>query len=758
MRNKTFKYGLFVAFVLFASLVAPAKTFAMEDVGVNKCISSDNTGWISCPVIDSIRNSVEHLYSFLIENWLALNPKLLSFQNPDDPGASVFLAWKYFQTLANILLLLYFIIVVLSQITGVGISNYGIKKALPRIILAALLINLSYFICQAAIDFANIVGAGIFDALDKLIEDAGIVAQGKNDFPYSIGLLAILALLVGLVVKLASLSPTLIAIALSALISALVAVFFLFIVLGLRQVLAVLLVAVSPVAILCSTFPGLKSVYNKWFGLMKGVVLAYPICSILIGGGALCAQILYDAWGGDSNFFAAVACMVITVAPFFFIPSMLQNSIGALNVLVDKVRNGSGRWKGVGGLAQKGFKNSDLNRRLNLADQKKRTYRRAGIKSDFWGNARKDENGNVVRSTRRFGKRKGEVKGDVRYYDRAMAQLDKENQANIYAQNALVGGVVGRGQNDTLMKREEDSQMVKQYEATYRSHGKTVTQMTQELADIYGNGGELETAMNENDDSKIREARAKIAACSRILAETADGRAALSQALSGSVSLATKSQFTDAVFSGFSVAELSEIARSDLLLGNFGLKVKNEGVAGAGDFAANQTYTSEMLSSITPADWAALDDKLKMDMIAQGTTGFFDANGNPTGNFQVNDSDYATNLARLMYGATSDINNLAYASEKSRGWMDAFLNQRDSQIAAAQTGLAGKSAAQLAAFYTSSANSGNAIDMAAAAAELRRIDPAGAETILESWRQNAETASGNANAAAAAAFGRSRKK
>ncbi len=762
MRNKTFKFGLFVAFVIFASLISPIQTFAMQNEGVNNCISSDNSGWISCPVIDSIGNSVEHLYAFLIENWLAFNPKLLAFQNPTDPGASVFLAWQYFQTLANILLFLYLIVIIISQITGVGISNYGIKKALPRVVLAAVLINLSYFICQAAIDLANIVGAGIFDVLDKLVTDAGIVATGKNDTPYSIAFLAILVLLVGLVVKLASMSPALISVALAALVSAVVAVIFLFVVLGLRQVLAVLLVAVSPVAILCSTVPGLKTVYNKWFGLMKGVLMAYPICSVLIGGGSLCAQILYDAWGGDSNFFAAVACMVITVAPFFFIPSMLRNSIGALDGIVDKVRNGSGRWKGIGGLAQRGFQNSDLNRRLNLATEKKKTYRRSGIKTDFWGNARRDGDGNLVRSTHAFGKKKGQPKGDVHYYDRAMAQLDKENQANMYAQNP------------GLMKSEEDAQMIKQYESAFKSKGLTVKEMGDNLSKLCGSGGALAKAQinagSSGDSAELREVRAQIAAYSHSLAGTASGRAILTEMLGGKQNDPSKpsmavaggqiEDFTQAAFSGFSMAELGELSRSDPLLGNYGMKVKTRGLMYAGAFSAseNQTYTSDMLKNLTSADWAMMDDGLKRDMLGQAATGFtIDSNGNIQGSFQVNDDDYATNLARLVNGATSNVNNLAYASVSSQGWMNAFINQRDAQVAAAQAGLAGQNVAQLAAFYANSANGGSAINMAAAAAELRRIDPANAEATLETWRRAAEVPAANANAKAATAYGRARK-
>ena len=67
--------------------------------------------------------------------------------------------------------------------------------------------------------------------------------------------------------------------------------------------------------------------------------------------------------------------------------------------MVEKVRNGSGAWKGVSGLTQRGLKGSDLNRSLDMASKKKKIYRRAGIRSTFGGRVRRDANGNIMLDT-----------------------------------------------------------------------------------------------------------------------------------------------------------------------------------------------------------------------------------------------------------------------------------------------------------------------------------------------------------------------
>ena len=62
---------------------------------------------------------------------------------------------------ANIIFAIALAVVILSQITGFGVSNYGIKKMLPTLIMVAVLVNLSFFLCQLAVDVSNITGYGI---------------------------------------------------------------------------------------------------------------------------------------------------------------------------------------------------------------------------------------------------------------------------------------------------------------------------------------------------------------------------------------------------------------------------------------------------------------------------------------------------------------------------------------------------------------------------------------------------------------------
>lgn len=57
-------------------------------------------------------------------------------------------AWARFRDLANVLFVIAFLIVVFSQITSVGITNYGIKRCYPALSSQLLALNLSFLICQ----------------------------------------------------------------------------------------------------------------------------------------------------------------------------------------------------------------------------------------------------------------------------------------------------------------------------------------------------------------------------------------------------------------------------------------------------------------------------------------------------------------------------------------------------------------------------------------------------------------------------------
>ncbi len=89
------------------------------------------------------------------------------------PDKGVYSAWGYMRDITGIALIIVVLLIIISQLTGYGIENYGIKKMLPRLIVAILAINLSFLICQVSVDVSNIAGHGLNGFFTQVADDVG---------------------------------------------------------------------------------------------------------------------------------------------------------------------------------------------------------------------------------------------------------------------------------------------------------------------------------------------------------------------------------------------------------------------------------------------------------------------------------------------------------------------------------------------------------------------------------------------------------
>ena len=282
-------------------------------------------GWIMCPVVMATNNLVEWLYDKIEKNFLQVNANLLF-----DDNNGVTAAWATFRNLANILFVIFLLFVVFSQLTGFGIDNYGIKKMLPRLIIGAIMVNLSLIACEIAIDISNILGA----SLKGLFESGFNLSYGEGASAMATGSGAVFDLAV--VAAIVFVNPATVATVFLFLISMTIAVLFLWLILVARQAGIVICVVISPIMLVFSLLPNTEKISRKWFDIMKGLLLLYPICGLVVGGGKMAGAILSNI---DGDSWWKVAAMVVQVIPYFVIPSLLRGSLNAVNGLGDKLGN-----------------------------------------------------------------------------------------------------------------------------------------------------------------------------------------------------------------------------------------------------------------------------------------------------------------------------------------------------------------------------------------------------------------------------------
>lgn len=277
-------------------LEAETKTCKATQTLVNgECVDNSTTatcsggalGWLLCPIV-TIMDNLNQMMAKNIEGIL----KVDMMTNADSKKALQSI-WAMLVGIANLLLVVAFLVVIFSQATSIGLSAYGIKKMLPRIIAAAILINLSFFICGMLIDVFNVIGGTVRTIIIsgmKLVPDPS-GAVSVNNLGVEIGSW-ILGLSATLVTLTASVVLGFTAFVVPVIIGGAMATLAFFIGIMLRLVLIVLLIVVAPVAIAAMILPNTESLFKKWWSSLIKLLALYPVIIAIMYGCALVAKII----------------------------------------------------------------------------------------------------------------------------------------------------------------------------------------------------------------------------------------------------------------------------------------------------------------------------------------------------------------------------------------------------------------------------------------------------------------------------------
>jgi hypothetical protein len=258
----------------------------------------EQIGWIVCPIMTGAAKISDKAFDVLADNFLRVDPALVS---DDNNGTK--LAWDVSRNLGNIMFIIAFLVIIVSQVTGRGLNNYGIKKMLPRLIVAAIAVNVSYYICQLAVDLTNIMGYEIQNMMAQIANTIGpsVFGEAKNFDSTEAGstgtlitLIVVGSLAVGAVVwimlsTITALVPLM-----------LITVMTIIIILLLRKALIVLLIVISPIAFVLYLLPNTEKYFSKWLSMFGKLLMVFPTVGLLFGAGQLASTIVLVA-GSNGN-------------------------------------------------------------------------------------------------------------------------------------------------------------------------------------------------------------------------------------------------------------------------------------------------------------------------------------------------------------------------------------------------------------------------------------------------------------------------
>ena len=292
----------------------------------NSCGIDGGLGWLICPVMTFVANINDAAYG-AISGFLDIKPAILS--SGDNSGAKQ--GWDFFRNIANAIFAVIFLWIIFSQISNVGVSNYGIKKILPRLIIGALLVNLSYYLCQIFVDLSNILGHTLKDALESGAGEIGTTSEAAGWGS------AIAATIVGVggVAAFAAL-----AIGIPTLAAGFLAIMTVFIILVVRQAGIILLISMSPIAFAAWLLPNTEDLFKKWMKMFRGLLLVFPIISLLYGAGKLAGAVLASSATVDPNNpdeTLHLVALAVTTMPLIATPFVLQNSLSSLGSIGAKI-------------------------------------------------------------------------------------------------------------------------------------------------------------------------------------------------------------------------------------------------------------------------------------------------------------------------------------------------------------------------------------------------------------------------------------
>lgn len=458
-------------------------------------------GWLICPSMSLAGLMADAGYNS-VSMFLDISPDIFK-DNPELGGAKQ--AWNFFRDIANVVFVLLFLWVIFSQISNVGVSNYGIKKILPKLILGAILINLSFYICQLAVDLSNILGY----ALKGVLEGASLRAE-----PSEIGIIdGFVTVIEKAIVLVGTALFAFLTVSIPMLIWTLVSIGVALLILVLRQAAVILLIAISPIAFAAWLLPNTESLFKKWVSAFKGLLVVFPVVSLMYGSGKLAGAVLSHSSSGIIMQFVALCAPIV---PLIATPFVIKSSLNSLGSIGAKISN-----NGLMNFPSNKLKDNVMNK-SRFADAKKSFGRYSAKKlaerrsGNSWAHNLKNSNnkfaqtfgkamtiGTTLDNTERlwgFGRKLGLSEAATNYqevYDKNA--MEKAERAITYQYNGNAEAALKDKKSDKYIRIVATKQLRRQ-----GSHGADV------MADYLRSGGEVDSVSMANELTEMKGSHAGV--------------------------------------------------------------------------------------------------------------------------------------------------------------------------------------------------------------------------------------------------------
>ncbi len=382
LKNKDLAIAYTSILGLDTSAVGATTTSSSSTTNTNDgCYSGISVfGWILCPMLDL----ADGIYGFLRSSVFSLLaiPELTS-----SSSNGLQASWAAVRGVANTLLVLVALFMIASQIFNFSfVDAYTVKKVLPRLVIAVILIQLSWFIFTTMIELFNALGYGLNWLITAPFQANGggdIVDIVNSQSSKDIGAATIFtgsglviggtAFVVGTVLS-GGFFMTIALVAIGVIISVAAVILTLII----RKLLIIALLILAPIALVAWILPNTQKFWNSWWQLFSKLLIMFPLIALLFAAGQIFAAI--TAKGSSSSTAEGGLKIVLVIiayfAPLFLIPATFKFAGGIFGSITGALNGAGSKMKGgkMFGLREK----RDASRKAVTEEKNRNAYNRIG--------------------------------------------------------------------------------------------------------------------------------------------------------------------------------------------------------------------------------------------------------------------------------------------------------------------------------------------------------------------------------------------
>lgn len=258
--------------------------------GLSSC-AIETVGWVICPTMLSIAKLADYGFTYINTEFLKIDFSLSS------NSSGTYKAWEIMRNIANGLFVVAFMILIYSQLTGRA-GSYSIKRLLPRLIICAILVNLSYFLCAILVEASNIVGDSLLEALKGTAASIGksVLPVGVSPGAWQDGTLTTIT---AEIMSKTGYAWVLLAPTAAVVISVATICAAGLVLLIMRKVIIAMLILASPVLFVAYLLPNTERFFTQGSRLFLQLLLLYPVVALLLGTGQIVSATIVTMGAGD---------------------------------------------------------------------------------------------------------------------------------------------------------------------------------------------------------------------------------------------------------------------------------------------------------------------------------------------------------------------------------------------------------------------------------------------------------------------------